>query len=261
MEGVVDGEPFTIEADEEEPEKDEALDDLVTEVQDAFFEGRYRAAITMARGVLASHPREEDTYDMLLASLLALGEYAEVVSASASWVAVCGESLKQLLHCLEAAYMLGDVDLVEDMAHKLCFLFESSAHDSVFVMGALLAAALATDFELPFPDCLNAADLLAGDVLQEPVAWWLSAKLGRPYDYKIASADEQARDLYHCLRALDIATGEEDKAVLLQTPATDATGLVARHLICGAELRPNVPLSRVHPLFRKRLAEKREENK
>jgi hypothetical protein len=229
----------------------------VVEVQDAFFEGRYKTATELAARVLAQHPKEEDTYDMLLASHLALGQYEQVVSAAAQWVEACGVSLRQLLHALEAAYMLGNMDLVEDSAHKLCFLFESSKHDPVFVMGALLAAALATDFELPFPDCLAPADLLAGEVLREPLGWWLSGKLGRGYEFDLAGADEQTRDFYQCLRAMD-GKSAEAVAALKDSQPVDATGLVARHLLYGAELRPNLLLSRVHPLFRKRLAEKSE---
>ncbi len=74
MEVVEEEVSFTIEPEEDEgmPVRDDALDDLVVEVQDAFFEGRYKRAIELAARVLLQHPKEEDTYDMLLASHLAL---------------------------------------------------------------------------------------------------------------------------------------------------------------------------------------------
>jgi hypothetical protein len=158
-------------------EKNDALDDIVTELQDCYFEGRYRAAILLAEKIVVAHPKEEDAYDILLASHLALEQYEDVIRSSVQWVAGCGESLKQLMHCLEAAYMLGNMDLVEDVAFKLCFLFESSDHDHVFASGALLAASLCVDFDLSIPDCVDLSALLQGELLQEPLAWWLSCKV------------------------------------------------------------------------------------
>lgn len=159
--------------------KDDERDDLVVELQDLYFEGRYRAAIELAGRIVARYTKEEDAFDILLASHLALQQYEDVIRCSVGWVAGCGESLKQLMHCLEAAYMLGNMDLVEDVAYKLCFLYESSSHDPVFASGALLAAALCVDFELSVPDCVELGDLLQGELLQEPLAWWLSCKTGR----------------------------------------------------------------------------------
>jgi hypothetical protein len=244
---------------DEPVEKDDARDDLVVELQDMYFEGRYRASIEMATQIVGKYPKEEDAYDILLASHLALQQYDDVIRCSAQWVSVCGESLKQLLFCLEAAHMLGNMDLVEDTAYKLCFLFESSSHDHVFATGALLAASLCCDFELPIPDCIQLDDLLKGELLQEPLAWWLSCKTGRRYSFEEEKSDEQARDFYRCLRALE--DGRDAILELAQTAAVDSTGLVARHLLCGEPLSKNTMLTRVHPLFRKRLAEKNEETK
>lgn len=246
-----------VELDDEPVEKDDARDDMIVELQDMYFEGRYRSSIELAEKILQTYTKEEDAYDILLASHLALMQYEDVLRCSGKWVAVCGESLKQLLFCLEAAYMLGNMDVVEDAAYKLCFLFESSSHDHVFAMGALLAAALCCDFDLPVPDCVDLNDLLKGELLQEPLAWWLSCKVGRRYAFQDERSDEQVRDFYRCLRALE--DGRDGVAELLQTVAIDSTGLVARHLLCGTPLSKNAMLTRVHPLFRKRLAEKNEE--
>lgn len=248
-----------MDADEEDAAAERAgraPDDDVCRVQDAFFEGRYGECEGLALHVLRSWPRDEDVYDALLASLLAQERYGDVVERSVEWVRSCGESLRQLLHCLEAAYMLGDMEVVEEVAFKLCFLFESSGHDPVFAPGALLAAALSADFELPFPGCLAPDDLLRGDVLSEPVAWWLTRRLGRPAYAFDAGGHEQAADLARCLRAFD--KGEDAAALLGPHAAVDATGLAARHLLLGAPLPSSFSRTRVHPLVRKRLAERDE---
>jgi hypothetical protein len=63
--------------------------------------------------------------------------------------------------------------------------------------------------------------------------------------------DEQANDFQRCLMAL------EDPNVLKEAPAAlDATGVAARHLLLQMPLSPKPHLSRVHPLFRKRLVNK-----
>ncbi len=111
--------------------RDDALDDMVCDAQDAFFEGRYNDVIALAAQIHARDEAEEDTYDILLASHLALGQYSQVVAVSHKWVALCEESLKQLVYLVESAYMLGDAELVKDAAFKLAFLFESSDHDQV----------------------------------------------------------------------------------------------------------------------------------
>ncbi len=242
----------------EEPEKDDTRDDLVVELQDLYFEGRYTAAIDLAEKIVGLYAKEEDAFDLLLASHLALQQHEKVLESSSRWAAQCGESLKQLMMCLEAAYMLGNMDVVEDTAYKLCFLFESSSHDHVFAMGALLAAALCVDFDMPVPDCVDLNDLLRGETLLEPLAWWLSCKIGKRYEFDVVKADEQTRDFYRCLRALE--DRREGVAELMETAAIDSTGLVARHLLCGTPLSKNAMLTRVHPLFRKRFAEKNEGN-
>jgi hypothetical protein len=71
-------------------------------------------------------------------------------------------------------------------------------------------------------------------------------------------SDDQARDFYRCLRALE--DGKDAISELLQFAAVDSTGLIARHLLCGTPRTGNEMLTRVHPLFRKRLAEKNEKN-
>ena len=248
------------EEEEEQPRlgaaEQSALDEAVTEVQDAFFEGRYRRAIDLAHAVLERYEGEEDTYDMLLASFLALGEYEDVIVSAQNWVAVCGESLRQLMHLLEAAYMIDQGALVEDASFKLCYLFESSQHDPVFAAGAVLGAALALDMGLPFPDCIDPKVLLGEEaVAREPLVWWLKRRLQSNEDLKYeCGKDDQANDFQKCLLALE--THEKDKDavnVLLAGEPVDATGVAARHLFCGRDLVPNPALSRVHPLFRKRL--------
>jgi hypothetical protein len=113
--------------DDEEPKRDPkiqaVIDDQVCDIQDAFFEGRYQTAIKLCKALLEQYDDEEDTYDMLLAShlgnrlvpsmrkgsflFLARGEYEDVIVEAQIWVEKCGESLKQLVHLLEAAYMIG----------------------------------------------------------------------------------------------------------------------------------------------------------
>lgn len=82
------------------------------------------------------------------------------------------------------------------------------------------------------------------------------AELFARYNYDGAKGDSQAADLFRCLRALE--DGPEAVAALRENAAVDSTGLIARHLLCDAPLSSNVMLSRAHPLFRKRLAEKNE---
>lgn len=61
-------------SDEEEPKRDPKIqaeiDDLVCDIQDAFFEGRYKTTIQKCKALLEKYDDEEDTYDMLLASHL-----------------------------------------------------------------------------------------------------------------------------------------------------------------------------------------------
>jgi hypothetical protein len=230
--------------------------EMVCEVQDAYFEGRYRDVIEIAARIHERDAKEEDTYDILLASYLALGDYEGVVNASRAWVSLCEESLKQLLYLVEAAYMLDDVDTVKDASFKLAFLYQSSERDQVFLSGALLGCALALDCGLEFPsDAVEVQALIEGN---EPLSFWLRLKLGEG-DQKAPTYDEsvnpQAADLVRCLLALHhFSKGDSDEAARqLQGSAVDATGLAARKLFAQkAELQP--VMSRVHPLFRKRLS-------
>ena len=234
------------------PRNDE-LDELVTEVQDAFFEARYGTAIKLAETLLERFEEEEDTWDMLLASYQALGQYEDVIVSSEEWVGRCGESLRQLVHLVEAAYMLDATAQLEDASFKLCFLYESSEHDPVFAAGAVLGVALALDCGLPFPDCLEPCALLENtQVSREPLVWWVKQKLTNDAiaPKSVWSDDAQTADFEKCLFVL--LNNGKDASLLRDCAPVDASGVVARHLWLNRPLIPLPHPSRIHPLFRKR---------
>lgn len=237
------------------------VDDLVCDVQDAYFEGRYNDVIRLGHELLEKFPEEEDTYDLLLASHLALGQYEDVLELSGKWVEACGESLKQLVLASEAAYMLQELALLEDAAYKLCFLFEGSGQDEVFVNGALQSVALALDSGISFPESTKAEELLKAASMEEPIAWWVARRLGHHDAKFIEGKDEQARDLQRCLEVLLLEgeAQEQAKEKLKQSKAVDASGAGARTVFLGEPLPQHVPLCKIHPLFRRRLGEEEKE--
>lgn len=163
--------------------------------------------------------------------------------------------MRQLVHAVEAAYMLESLPHVEDAAFRLCFLYASSEFDPVFASGALLGAALALDSGLPFPECLSVDELIPNDeVIQEPLAWFVRRKINACPVPFAECQDAQARDFQLCLQALV----EGDVSILTGEPL-DATGVVARHLLLKKELSPRPGLARVHPIFRRRLLAAMEE--
>ena len=202
--------------------------------------------------------KEEDTYDVLVASHLALEDYEEVLLSCQRWVDVCGNSLKQLQYTLEAAYMLEEKSILEDAAIRLCFLYDSSMNDPVFFNAALLACALVLDVDLPFPETMSKNDAVLNES-NDPLAFWIKSKLGEKMEEEKFESmrDEQAKDRLICLKALLLFEREKNeekaKALFESDQAIDATGLIARYLFKVIEEKPDVPMSRVHPLFRKRM--------
>lgn len=235
---------------------DEALDALVCDVQDAYFEGRYRAVVELAAVIHAQAPAEEDTYDVLLAALVALGDYHGVREAASRWVSVCGESLKQLVLLAEAAYMLDDAETLDDVVYKLAHLFQASEFDPVFLPGALLGVALALDAGLAFPEgAVESAALLNAEP-NEPMAYWLRLQLSDGPETPPAPVydqlhNAQAADLVRCLQALHEPTRADE--LLRASEPVDATGVATRLLLCPGAPTRDFARSRVHPLVRKRL--------
>jgi len=97
---------------------DDALDDLVCDLQDAYFEARYDECIELCNRVIGVKKKEEGAHEMLLACHLNLGHYNEVIKCGEHWVTTCGESLKQLNFTTEAAYMLEDQNVLKDCVFK-----------------------------------------------------------------------------------------------------------------------------------------------
>ncbi len=111
---------------------------------------------------------------------------------------------------------------------------------------------------------MAAADLLEAASI-EPLAHWIRLRMAGDDGAAVAAValpaydanNQQAADFARCLHALYLSQhgrAAEAKSLLEGAAAEDVTGIAARQLLCGVVPRAPLLMSRIHPLFRKRLA-------
>jgi len=59
----------------EAAESNDGMDDVLTEAQDAFFDGNFRGTVELAKRVLAVRPTDPGAYEILALALMALNQY------------------------------------------------------------------------------------------------------------------------------------------------------------------------------------------
>lgn len=134
---------------------DEEIEDLMCDAQDAFFDQKYEEAIRISEMVIKKKPKESSSYELLINCLLLKEDYDKVLEMLKTWKNFCGESTNYLYHLLKVAYMLEDIDLLEDVLGKFRFLLNKTKEVNMWLRGIVLGVAFCADLGCGVDDQTN----------------------------------------------------------------------------------------------------------
>ena len=143
------------EGEEEEGETnkdDEEIENLMCDAQDAYFEQRYDEAIKLSETVVKKKPKESSSYELMINCYLLREEYEKISSILKRWKSYCGESTNNLYHTLKVAYMLEQIDDLEECLGKFSFLLKKTKEEDLWMRGILMGVAFCADLGFSVDD-------------------------------------------------------------------------------------------------------------
>ena len=132
----------------EEDDGDDEIENLMCDAQDAYFEQQYDRVIQLTEKVLEKRARDSSAHELMVNCFLIREDYERAFSQLEIWEKKCGETTSQLYHTLKAAYMLENIDKIEETLSKFMFLLRETEEEDMWLRGIVLGVAYCADLGL-----------------------------------------------------------------------------------------------------------------